>query len=55
MRKFLQKHLPTVETIKRNRWLRPFGRWLHHPNLWHLHRRSVAGGVAVGLFCGLIP
>lgn len=28
---------------------------LHHPNLWHLHRRSVAGGVAVGLFCGLIP
>ena len=28
---------------------------LHHPNLWHLHRRSVAGGVAVGMFCGLIP
>ncbi len=28
---------------------------LHHPNLWHLHRRSVAGGVALGLFCGLIP
>jgi hypothetical protein len=28
---------------------------LHHPNLWHLHRRSVAGGVAIGLFCGLIP
>jgi hypothetical protein len=28
---------------------------VHHPNLWHLHRRSVAGGVAVGLFCGLIP
>ena len=55
MRKFLQKHLPTVETIKGNRWLRPFGTWLHHPNLWHLHRRSVAGGVAIGLFCGLIP
>jgi uncharacterized protein (DUF2062 family) len=29
--------------------------WLRHPNLWHLHRRSVAGGVAIGLFCGLIP
>lgn len=55
MRKFLQKYLPTVETIKNNRWLRPFGSWLHHPNLWHLHRRSVAGGVAIGLFCGLIP
>ncbi len=32
-----------------------FGEQLHHHNLWHLHRRSVAGGVAVGLFTGLIP
>jgi hypothetical protein len=23
--------------------------------LWHLNRRSAAGGVAVGMFCGLIP
>lgn len=38
-----------------SRWARPFGAWLHHPNLWHLHRRSVAGGVAVGMFAGLIP
>ncbi len=40
----------------RSRWGRYLlaGR-LHHPNLWHLHRRSVAGGVALGLFCGLIP
>ncbi len=39
----------------RNRWLRVFGGTLHHPGLWHLHRRSVAGGVALGLFCGLVP
>jgi uncharacterized protein len=32
-----------------------FGAWLHHPNLWHLNRRSVPGAVAIGLFCGLIP
>ena len=31
------------------------GPWLQHHNLWHLHRRSVAGGVAAGLFAGLIP
>lgn len=31
------------------------GSWMQHPNLWHLHRRSAAGGVALGLFCGLIP
>ena len=47
--------MPSHETIQRNRWIRPFGMWLKHPNLWHLHRRSVSGGVAVGLFCGLIP
>ncbi|MEQ1556271.1 MAG: DUF2062 domain-containing protein [Gallionella sp.] len=55
MRKRLQKILPGVDTIKNYRWLKPFSHLLHHPNLWHLHRRSVAGGVAIGLFCGLIP
>jgi len=28
---------------------------LRHPNLWHLNRHSVAGGVAAGMFAGLIP
>jgi uncharacterized protein (DUF2062 family) len=55
LRKSLRKFLPDHETVRQSRWIRPFGSWLHHPNLWHLHRRSVAGGVAVGLFCGLIP
>jgi len=55
MRKFFRKYLPHHETVKNHRWLKPFGGLLHHPNLWHLHRRSVAGGVAIGLFCGLIP
>ena len=55
MRNFLHKFLPSHETVKKQGWLKPFGNWLHHPNLWPLHRRSVAGGVAVGLFCGLIP
>lgn len=55
MRKLLRKHLPSHAAVVQNRWLRPFGRWLHHHNLWHLHRRSAAGGVAVGLACGLVP
>lgn len=55
MRKMFRKFLPHHDTVRSHRWLRPFSAWLHHPNLWHLHRRSVAGGVAVGLFCGLIP
>jgi len=55
MRNLFRKFLPSHETEKSHRWLKPFGGWLQHPNLWHLHRRSVAGGVAAGLFCGLIP
>ena len=55
MRKLFSRFLPSHESVKNQQWLKPFGGWLHHHNLWHLHRRSVAGGVAVGLFCGLIP
>jgi len=55
MRKHLRKVLPDHEAIHSNRWLAPFGNTLLHPRLWHLNRHSAAGGVAVGLFCGLIP
>ncbi len=55
MRKFFRRVLPRHETVQSHRWLKPFGGLLSHHNLWHLHRRSVAGGVAIGLFCGLIP
>ncbi len=55
MRKIFRRYLPDHKSVESHPWIRPFGGWLKHPNLWHLHRRSVAGGVAVGLFCGLIP
>jgi uncharacterized protein (DUF2062 family) len=55
MRRLLNKYLPDHDTIRRNRWLRPFENTLLHPRLWRLNRRSAAGAVAVGLFCGLIP
>jgi uncharacterized protein len=55
MRRFFRERLPDHDSILRHRWLRPLQHWLDHPNLWHLHRRSVAGGVAIGMFCGLIP
>jgi uncharacterized protein (DUF2062 family) len=55
MRKQLKKWMPDHESVKSQRGLAPFAHLLTHHNLWHLHRRSVAGGVAVGLFCGLIP
>ncbi|MFN9490711.1 MAG: DUF2062 domain-containing protein [Betaproteobacteria bacterium] len=54
-RKHFRKYLPTHASITGNRHIARFGPWLRHHNLWHLHRRSVAGGFAVGLFAGLIP
>lgn len=55
MRNKLRSLIPDHETIHNNRWLRPFRNTLLHPRLWHLNRHSAAGGIAVGLFCGLIP
>jgi uncharacterized protein (DUF2062 family) len=54
-RKFFRKYLPSHAAILEHRYLSKFGRFLQQPNLWHLNRRSVAGGVAVGLFAGMIP
>ncbi len=54
-RKFFKKYLPSHESVRNNRHIARFGGFLHHPNLWHLNRRSVSGGVAVGMFAGLVP
>jgi uncharacterized protein (DUF2062 family) len=54
-RKFFRKYLPNHESVRNNRHIARFGSFLHHPNLWHLNRHSVAGGVAVGMFSGLVP
>ena len=54
-RKFFRKYLPDGDTVRANRYLAWLGTWLDHPNLWHLNRHSVAGGVAIGLAAGLVP
>lgn len=54
-RKFFRRFLPDHESVRQNRYVAWFGPRLQHPNLWHLNRRSVAGGFAAGLFAGLIP
>jgi hypothetical protein len=54
-RKFFKRYMPSVEKVREVRALNLFGDALFHPALWHLNRRSAAGGVAVGMFCGLIP
>src|SRR5437899_4828325 len=54
-RKFFQKYLPSHGSIRQNRHVARFGTLFLHPNLWHVNRRSVSGGVAAGMFAGLVP
>lgn len=54
-RKFLKRYMPDADKVRQIGIMRMFGDSLFHPALWHLNRRSAAGGVATGLFCGLIP
>ncbi len=55
MKRWLKRNLPTPAAIRANRHLGVFGSLLHDPNLWHLNRRSVAGGAAIGLFAMFLP
>jgi len=51
---WLKRHIPTQESIQRNRLLRPFARHLGDPALWRMTRRSVPRAVALGLCVGVI-
>ena len=52
----LRRILPTAESVRGSRWVGWIGPALHHPRLWHLNRRGVALGMAIGVFFGfLIP
>ena len=55
MRSFLKRYMPERQKVQEHKILRYFGSLLHDPNIWHLTRRSSAGGVATGLFCSFIP
>jgi uncharacterized protein (DUF2062 family) len=50
----LKRLMPTPETVAGNRWLRWLGPKLLHPRLWHLSRRGVALGAAIGVFFAFI-
>lgn len=53
---FFRRYLPDAARLRRHRSLRfALGDLVHDPNLWHLNRRSVSGGFAIGLFMAWIP
>lgn len=52
----LKRRLPSRETLQNNRALRWLGPWIQHPRLWHMSRKGIALGMALGVFFGfLIP
>lgn len=54
-RKFFKKYTPHPERIRRIKGLGMVAHLIGNPNLWHLHRHSVAKAFANGLFWMAIP
>lgn len=55
MRRPLRRYLGALQFVRELPALRWLGASVLHPRLWHLNRRSAAGGLAIGLACSLIP
>jgi len=49
-----RRFLPDPNTLREHRALRWMGPMLHHPRLWHVNRRGIALGLAIGVFFGLL-
>jgi len=50
----IKRFLPTRESIQQNRLIQRLGPRIHDPLLWQVNRNSVARGVAIGVFFGLL-
>jgi uncharacterized protein len=54
LRRWFASQVPTREAMANNRWLRWIGPSLLHPRVWHMSRRGVALGAAVGVFFAFV-
>jgi hypothetical protein len=54
MTDWFKRRMPTRESVQNNRWLRWLGPTLHQPRLWHMSRKGIALGMAIGIFFGLL-
>lgn len=50
----MKRWIPTRDHLMRSRWLAPVAHHFHDDRLWQIERGSVARGVAIGLFFGLL-
>jgi uncharacterized protein len=49
-----RRFMPDPNTLRNHRALQWMGPMLHHPRLWHVNRRGIALGLAIGIFFGLL-
>lgn len=49
-----RRFLPEADAVREHRALRWLAPFLHHPRLWHVNRRGIAMGLAIGVFFGLL-
>jgi len=54
-RKFIKKHMPSEQKLRSNPYLKWLSKYLNHPSLWQLNRKSVSKGFLVGIFCAFLP
>ena len=54
-RNLFKRYIPHKKSVESNSIVKVFAEYLHDPNIWHIHRRSSAGGAAIGVFCAFIP
>lgn len=52
--KRVKKYLPASDKVSQHRMLRWLGPTLTKPSLWQINRRSIALGLAIGVFWGLL-
>lgn len=50
----LRRLMPSHESVANNRWLKWLGPSVLHPRLFHLSRRGVATGAAIGVFFAFV-
>jgi len=55
LRNLFKRYLPHKDHIQKHGNMHLLSDYLHDPNIWHIHRRSSAGGAAIGMFCAFIP
>ena len=56
-KKTLRRLLPDLHTLRaQHPWIdRWFGALIESEDMWHINRRSISLGLAVGLFCAFLP